>query len=760
MIASLNGIHAQSLTGHVIDKDNSGIPFANVVLLKGNSFIKGVVTNEHGDFIIEQTAIVPDGDSIRISMIGYEDFTSPIPLSGNFGTIILKELPLMLDEVIVKSNLPKTRISGNAMITSVTNSILSTAGTGNDVLSKIPLVNGSDGKYTVFGRGEAVIYINGKVVSNPSELDQLSSSDIKSVEVISNPGSSYSADINAVIKIRTIPLQGEGFSTSVFNSTRIAHYAISTDNLSLKYRKGNLEIFANGYFYGGKRKFRDASAMITYGNKTFQQDFNAHTIVSSAIGFGKIGFNYQSGNNHSFGAYYEGGASRSKPKGSIDSYTTIDIQPYESFNQYHSGAELMRPSHEANIYYNGTVGNLSIDFNGDFIQTNKHKDDIQNEMCHKNDDRKIILDAFNKNQLLAEKLVISYPLWNGTLELGEEYTNSSISYLTHYTGADISDGDTQVKENNFAGFTQISQKFGNLNIGFGLRFEYGNYKYYDGLNHNKDISRTYRNLYPSFTLSSQVNNVNLSFNITSRSRRPSYRQLDETVQYVNRYTYQAGNSSLSPVKTYTAQIMAQWRYLFAQALYTYEKNSIFYTTRRYDDDPLIKLIVFENIPRYQNFQLSIGAQPKFGCWTPVATTGIFCNIFTETFLDKEKKFNSPYFFLNWDNTISLPYEWVFDIDLMVRSSGYRQNSYLKAAGYLNLGIRKSFFDNKFTVGLTANDIFNTNNSRMITYNGDIKVITNNYQESRNIVLTFRYNFNTSRSKYKGTGAGINEKNRL
>lgn len=760
MIASLNGIHAQSLTGHVIDKDNSGIPFANVVLLKGNSFIKGVVTNEHGDFIIEQTAIVPDGDSIRISMIGYEDFTSPIPLSGNFGTIILKELPLMLDEVIVKSNLPKTRISGNAMITSVTNSILSTAGTANDVLSKIPLVNGSDGKYTVFGRGEAVIYINGKVVSNPSELDQLSSSDIKSVEVISNPGSSYSADINAVIKIRTIPLQGEGFSTSVFNSTRIAHYAISTDNLSLKYRKGNLEIFANGYFYGGKRKFRDASAMITYGNKTFQQDFNAHTIVSSAIGFGKIGFNYQSGNNHSFGAYYEGGASRSKPKGSIDSYTTIDIQPYESFNQYHSGAELMRPSHEANIYYNGTVGNLSIDFNGDFIQTNKHKDDIQNEMCHKNDDRKIILDAFNKNQLLAEKLVISYPLWNGTLELGEEYTNSSISYLTHYTGADISDGDTQVKENNFAGFTQISQKFGNLNIGFGLRFEYGNYKYYDGLNHNKDISRTYRNLYPSFTLSSQVNNVNLSFNITSRSRRPSYRQLDETVQYVNRYTYQAGNSSLSPVKTYTAQIMAQWRYLFAQALYTYEKNSIFYTTRRYDDDPLIKLIVFENIPRYQNFQLSIGAQPKFGCWTPVATTGIFCNIFTETFLDKEKKFNSPYFFLNWDNTISLPYEWVFDIDLMVRSSGYRQNSYLKAAGYLNLGIRKSFFDNKFTVGLTANDIFNTNNSRMITYNGDIKVITNNYQESRNIVLTFRYNFNTSRSKYKGTGAGINEKNRL
>ena len=456
MIASLNGIHAQSLTGRVIDKDKNGIPFANVVLLKDCSFIKGVVTNEHGDFLIEQTSILPD--SIRISMIGYEILTLPIPLSRNFDTIILKESSVMLNEVVVKSFLPKTRISGNSMITSVANSIMSTAGTANDVLSKIPLVNGSDGKYTVFGRGEAIIYINGKVVSNPSELDQLSSSDIKSVEVISNPGTSYSADINAVIKIRTIPPKGDGFSTSVYNSTRIAHYAISTDNLSLKYRKDNLEIFANGYFYGGKRKFRDASAIITYGNEIFQQDFNANTIVSSAIGFGKIGFNYQLGENHSFGAYYEGGYSKSKPKGSIDSYTTLDRKPYESFNQYHSGSELTQPSHEANMYYNGTIGNLSIDFNGDFIQINKHKDDTQHEINHKNDDREIILDAFNKNRLLAEKLVISYPLWNGKLELGEEYTNSSISYLTSYIGTDISDGDTQVKENNFAGFTQITQK--------------------------------------------------------------------------------------------------------------------------------------------------------------------------------------------------------------------------------------------------------------------------------------------------------------
>jgi hypothetical protein len=35
-----------------------------------------------------------------------------------------------------------------------------------------------------------------------------------------------------------------------------------------------------------------------------------------------------------------------------------------------------------------------------------------------------------------------------------------------------------------------------------------------------------------------------------------------------------------------------------------------------------------------------------------------------------------------------------------------------------------------------------------------------WYDSREFVLTLRYNFNTTRSKYKGTGAGNDEKNRL
>lgn len=44
----------------------------------------------------------------------------------------------LLDEVVVKADLPVTRMKGDAMVTSVENSVLSKVGSANDVLTKIP----------------------------------------------------------------------------------------------------------------------------------------------------------------------------------------------------------------------------------------------------------------------------------------------------------------------------------------------------------------------------------------------------------------------------------------------------------------------------------------------------------------------------------------------------------------------------------------------------------------------------------------------
>ena len=87
------------------------------------------------------------------------------------GVIQLTTDAQMLGEVVVKADLPKTRVKGDAMVTTVTGSVLEKAGTGNDLLDKIPGLSANNGSVNVFGSGKAEIYINGRKMRNSSELD-------------------------------------------------------------------------------------------------------------------------------------------------------------------------------------------------------------------------------------------------------------------------------------------------------------------------------------------------------------------------------------------------------------------------------------------------------------------------------------------------------------------------------------------------------------------------------------------------------------
>lgn len=758
-------VFSRSLNGIVINEENSPIAFANVVLLNQDStYVAGDITDSLGYFEFRE---LPDAVyNLRISYIGYDDYTMIIPDTGGcVGKLQLQQSAMLLDEVIVKAVLPKTTIKGNALVTKISKTVLADAGTANDVLSKIPLVTGNDGSFTVFGCGTPIIYINGRIVSNPIELNQLSSADISDVEVISNPGAKYSSEANAIIRISTNPPKGEGISASLSNNTRFAHFAYNTCNILLKYRRKGLEVFTNIYFNDGKRMNHEINSMITYDEQIFKQELDSYTTKSTATRFGKVGFNYQISDNHSFGAYYEVGREKIKTHGQTKSYVTIDSHLDQELIQGQNGEDYTFPSHTANVYYSGLIKNVSVDFNGDYFQTKKkireaYRDNNIIDNSIQDISRIVNTSALNQSRLLAQKIRISFPIHKGRIEFGEEFSNSNVKYFSEYTGANINDGNIKINENNISIYAEILQTFGSINVGGGLRYEHSKYNYYENDILNSTLSRTYNNWYPSLSFSCKIKSVNLSANLTSRTRKPSYRQLDGTFRYVNRYSYQVGNPTLKPVNIYTAQLLTQWSLYFLQALYKYEKNSIFYTTEKYENDPLIKQIVFKNIPHYQQFQIAIGAQPTFGCWTPQLTLGMFYSYYSTYFLDEKLVLNSPFYFFSCDNSLSLNKGWTIDVDFMYQSSGNAQNCYLKQTNYLNIGIRKSFFENKLLLQFKVNDVFNKNNERIIMYNGAIKVGANNYQESRNLILSLRYNFNASRSKYKGTGAGSEEKKRF
>ena len=119
---------------------------------------------------------------------------------------------LNLNEVVVKSTAPKTRMKNGAMVTRIEGTVLESAGTAEEMLSRVPGMMRMGGQLQVIGKGTPIYYINGRKVQDTEELKRLKSHDIREVEVINSPGAAYDASTGAVVKIKTRRLRGEGLS--------------------------------------------------------------------------------------------------------------------------------------------------------------------------------------------------------------------------------------------------------------------------------------------------------------------------------------------------------------------------------------------------------------------------------------------------------------------------------------------------------------------------------------------------------------------
>lgn len=211
------------------------MPYANVVLLSlpDSAFVSGTISGEDGSFTLETTS---ENQIVKISSIGYKTVCKPVS-PADMGIVQLVSDAQMLGEVVVKAGLPKMQLKGDAMVTTVQGSILEKAGTGEDLLDKLPGVSADDGEVRVFGAGAPEIYINGRKVRDNSELNQLSSDNIKSVEVVNNPGSRYDAMVNAVIRIRTKNRKAkvsDSTTVSIPSIVMIGQYAMYWISITVK----------------------------------------------------------------------------------------------------------------------------------------------------------------------------------------------------------------------------------------------------------------------------------------------------------------------------------------------------------------------------------------------------------------------------------------------------------------------------------------------------------------------------------------------
>ena len=93
-----------------------------------------------------------------------------------------------LQEIIVTSGQPSTRLVGSTLVTTVAGSNLADLGTALDVLAQLPMINVQVNTVNIIGRNNIEIYIDGRPMHDDNELRQILSSNLNKLELMMAPG--------------------------------------------------------------------------------------------------------------------------------------------------------------------------------------------------------------------------------------------------------------------------------------------------------------------------------------------------------------------------------------------------------------------------------------------------------------------------------------------------------------------------------------------------------------------------------------------
>ena len=756
-------LSAQTVSGKLIDENNQPMPYANVVLLSlpDSAFVTGMVSGEDGTFTlpVKQPNLL-----LRVSSIGYVTLYNKVE-QAELGTLQLLPNAQMLGEVVVKADLPKMRLKGDAMVTTVQGSILEKAGTGEDLLNKIPGVSAKDGSVNVFGAGTPEIYINGRKVRDQSELSQLSSDNIKSVEVVNNPGSRYDATVNAVIRIQTKKPQGEGFGFSNRFYTEYRYDWTVLDQFNFNYRKGGFDLA--GMLFGKDKKSEDNKGIYqeTFLDKVWKQDSWLNNSIHSQNLSAMLSANYQFNENHSIGIRYDFDRT---PR--LDSQLRMQTDVFQDDAFYEQGCNSgwqgnTNTAHTLNAYYSGQAGDWNIDLNADGLwmedktpqetmETTVSADGTQTE-------QPVTSLSRDKNTLYAVKLTAVHPLWKGNLLIGSEYTYTNReNYYWNEEGI-LANDQSNIRENNVSVFAEYTRSFGKLQAQAGIRYEHLASDYFENGKRIDAQSRTYDNVFPSVSLSLPVGKAQLQLNYTGSIYRPIYWMLRSNTTYINRYTYEGGNPLLQPSLINRVSLGVSYKWIYFNTRYIHGSDAIVQLCRSYSEqDPTISLLSYYN--RYDSDKLytTLTLSPTIGIWSPQWTVLFLQQWYKVDTPDGQTNFNHPLVNFIWNNNFQLPKGFLLDVDLGADTSGHNENGYVtEGCWYANVSLYKGFFNDRLSFRLQANDLFNSSQAKVTLYSGS-QLLTMDQETRRSISMTIRYKFNATKSKYKGTGAGESQKSRM
>ena len=753
------------LKGTIIDEQGQPVAYANIYLLhpSDSTVIGGGVSNEAGVFVIpyEESTVLA-----RISFVGYK---TVYRLCNNeqVGTIQMKPETMTIKGVIITGERPKVQLQGNSLVMNVEGTVMERMGTAEDVLSRVPTISKKGDVFEILGKGVPLIYLNNRKLTDLQELKNIQSDNIKSVEVIQNPGARYDASVNAVIIIHTKRATGEGLGVELSSWSRKGHGFANNERINLTFRTGKLELFANLFGAYNKRWEKGEFEQTVFADTLWVITNKQKDKVYNPFLEGRFGFNYQLNDNNSFGGFYQNTYDYVKTWSDYDDDLQANGNMYDCLQNSSVNRAEGTPKHQVNLYYTGNIGQFNIDFNTDYTYRNQRNRNHQQELSDEYDDRNVNTYALTRSRLMAEKLFVTHPFGEGQIEVGEEYTNTRWNSSFENEEGYIANSNNEQHEQAIAPFVELRQQVGHFRLSAGLRYEHVESEYFVGGTRRDDQSRTYDEFFPSVSLSTSVKNLQLSFSYAKRTTRPSYWQLSSDVVYENRLNMQTGNPYLKPVKYHNINTMAMWKWLYLNVNFSHCVDPILYTAGSLENDSKVNLVTHKNYDHADWLIVTLGAQKNIKMahevtWTPQYNISLMKPWLKADFLGEQKSFSQPMLSLQLGNIVTFPYNWLVQADFNMHTHGNSgANANFDCTNPIfSLSVSKDFFKRRLNIKLSGNDLFNGAINRFTLYSNRMMFRKMEDNDSRCVTLSLRYRFNVTPSKYKGTGAGNAEKNRL
>lgn len=456
-----------------------------------------------------------------------------------------------LGEVTVTAQRKYVRPTPRGLKISMTGNPLSKIGSAVDAIKQMPMIDASNGGITVLGKGAPLIYINGRRMRDSSELEMLTSEELRTVEIITNPSSKYGSDVSSVILIKTRG-KDAGFYANGAASVTASEKWSESGQLNLNYHTENgVTIFGDiSYGNNGFKQERDYKELFSTDGK-LPLDHITRTFATAKQRRESLtadgGINYESGKN-SVGVKYTYSRTPSshfsyqaqsltdlREPGEISSSNNLNSQSYRHYlNGY---AELALPA---------GIG-LRVDM--DYITGKNTGRDFTSEIETGN-----MIENTNHttSDLFAGRIELQKEFGKWELNAGTDYTytdnDQRFNSLTSAGNQMLRPATDRVTQHLYS--TYLSANL-NLNehwsLSTGIRYEDTHIRYLRNGIKESALSKGYNDLHPNFgiTFSSPVT---LSVFYKAVTYRPAYSSLDNNFVYVTPTLWETGNPELRSMK--------------------------------------------------------------------------------------------------------------------------------------------------------------------------------------------------------------------